>query len=191
MDNSVLNKSQLFPRKAPGIYMVLCLANDYRYYGETSNVSGRLSSHKSTLRRKIHHNEKLQEDWNMYGEDQFNFVVLYIGEDWKMRPDRLTMESNLIMQNNKRCYNMFESFELRVNELNPFFQKRHSKITKQHMSLAKKDIPNDILGKKISINGKLYPSIAQASRDLGHSRKLIRIRINSSDFPDWKELNDI
>ena len=55
------------------------------------------------------------------------------------------------------------------------------------MSLAKKGIPNDKLGKKISIEGKIFPSIAQASRELGHSRKLIRLRMNSVDFPDYNE----
>lgn len=191
MDNSVLNISHLLPRKLPGIYMILCVVNDYRYYGETKNVSGRLASHKSTLRRKIHHNEKLQTDWNVYGEKMFEFVVLYIGEDWEKRLTRLTIESQLITQNTERCYNIFESFELRVNELNGFYQKRHSDITKKRMSLAKKDIPNDILGKKISINEKIYPSIAQASRELGHSRKCIRIRLDSSDFPEWKNVIDI
>lgn len=191
MDNSVLNSSMhLFPRKLPGIYMVLCVVNDYRYYGETSNVSGRLASHKSMLRRQIHTNSKLQTDWNFYGESLFDFVVLYIGEDWQFKPNRLTMESKLITQNSERCYNMFESFQSRVNELNGFYQKRHSEKTKKRMSLAKKNIPNDILGRKICILGKIYPSIAQASRDLGHSRKLIRTRVNSLDFPESKEIID-
>ncbi len=47
MNNSVLNISQnLYPIKLPGIYMIFCLANDYRYYGETTNISGRIASHK-------------------------------------------------------------------------------------------------------------------------------------------------
>ena len=86
---------------------------------------------------------------------------------------------------------MFESFMLKVNELNPFFQKRHSEKTKKLMSVSKKNVPNDILGKKIRILGKEYPSIAQTSRELGHSRKLIRTRINSVNFPEYEQKNDI
>jgi hypothetical protein len=191
MDNSVLNVSiPLGPRKKPGIYMILCLANDYRYYGKTSNVSGRLASHKSTLRRKIHPNSKLQSDWNLYGENSFEFVILYIGEDWLVKENRLCVESNLILTDKERCYNFFDTYESRTGELNPFYQKRHSEKTKTIMILAKKGIPNDQLGSKISITGKVFPSIAQASRDLGHSRKLIRDRVNSSEWPDWKRAID-
>jgi group I intron endonuclease len=186
MDNSVLNNSSiLLPRQLPGVYMILCLTNDYRYYGETSNISGRFASHKSMLRRKTHVNHKLQRDWNLYGELHFHFIVLYIGEDWKSKTDRIPMESKLIAENGERCYNVFESCELRVGNLNGFYQKRHSEKTKLLMSSIKKGIPNDALGKKISIQGKCFPSIAQASRELGHSRKLIRTRMNSSSFTEW------
>lgn len=191
MDNPVLNSSEkILPRKLPGIYMILCLANDYRYYGETKNVSARTASHKSLLRRKIHPNDLLQKDWNLYGQSFFNFVILYIGEDWNSKPTRLYMESQLIDQNSERCYNIFASFEKRVGSLNPFYQKRHSEKTKKLMSLAKKNIPNDNLGKKIKIEGEFFPSIAEASRYLGHSRKLIRTRINDTKFPGWIDLFD-
>ena len=191
MNNSVLNSSEnLFPRKLPGIYIILCVANDYRYYGETSNLSSRISSHKSMLRRQIHPNQKLQKDFNLYGEKLFDFNVLYIGEDWRVKVSRLTLESQLITQNSDRCYNVFESYELRTGELNLFYQKRHSEKTKALMSTIKKGIPNDALGAKLSIDGKVFPSIAQASRSLNHSRKLIRTRIDSEDFPEWKRITD-
>lgn len=191
MNNSVLNSSEsLFSRKLPGLYMVLCLPQDYRYYGETTNLSARIASHKSILRRQIHPNEKFQKDWNFYGEQNFDFVVLYIGEDWKLRSSRLKVESQLITQNSERCYNVFDSYKLRTGELNPFYQKRHSEKTKAFMSTIKKGIPNNALGAKVSIEGKIFPSIAQASRNLGHSRKLIRTRVDSSDFPEWKRLSD-
>jgi hypothetical protein len=58
------------------------------------------------------------------------------------------------------------------------------------MSTIKKGIPNDALGAKISIDGKVFPSIAQASRSLNHSRKLIRTRVDSENFPEWKRIFD-
>jgi len=197
MDNSVLNFSETLStnlwfvkQKLPGIYMILCLGNDYRYYGETINLSARLRSHKSLLRRKIHPNNLLQTDWNLYGESLFYFVILYIGEDWNSKPTRLTMESHLINQNKERAYNIYDSFDQRFGSLNPFYQKRHSEKTKRLMSLAKKNIPNNNLGKKIQIEGKNFPSIAEASRSLGHSRKLIKTRINNIKFPEWIEISD-
>ena len=100
------------------------------------------------------------------------------------------MDKQLINQNSERCYNFFESFSLRVDSLNPFYKKRHSEKTKKLMSLAKKNIPNDNLGKKIKIEGQFFPSIGEASRCLGHSRKLIRRRINLTKFSEWIELFD-
>jgi hypothetical protein len=193
MDNSVLKDStnlSVRSRKLPGLYMILCVANDYRYYGETSSLSGRIASHKSMLRRRIHPNENLQKDWNIYGEAIFKFVVLYIGEDWRTKSTRLTLESQLIAQNSETCYNVFESYELRVADLNPFYQKKHSAKTKLLMSSIKKGIPNDALGAKVSIDGKIFPSIAQASRELGHCHKLLRTRVDSADFPHYKRIVD-
>lgn len=117
-------------------------------------------------------------------------ILWYIGKDWKLRSSRLTVESQLLTQNSDRWYNVFDSYELRTGELNSFYQKRHSEKTKALMSTIKKGIPNNVLGAKVSIEGKICPSIAQASRSLNHSRKLIRTRVDSSDFPEWKRLSD-
>jgi hypothetical protein len=68
-DYSVPNNLQ--PRKQPGIYMVICKINNWRYYGEAGNVSGRLSSHKSHMKKGIHNNEALRKDCNLYGLESF------------------------------------------------------------------------------------------------------------------------
>lgn len=59
------------------------------------------------------------------------------------------------------------------------------------MSVLKKGVPNDALGAKVNIKSTVFPSIAQASRKLGHSRKLIRTRIDSQNFPEWNRIFDI
>ena len=182
----MLNEKKLELRKLPGLYMIHCLENDYRYYGETSNISGRVASHKSMLRRKIHPNCKLQDDFSKFTESAFSFQALYIGEEWKDKVVRLKKESELIGRDLERAYNFYESMDKRIGELNGFFQKRHSEATLKLMREAKKGIPNDNLGKKITVLGKKYPSITEASRQTGHSRKLIRERINSDIYPDWK-----
>ena len=165
--------------------MILCLANDYRYIGETSDVSSRLAGHRRDLRRRAHTNENLRNDFNLYGEPQFRFTVLYIGKEWSDKNTRVETESQLIKANKGKCYNTYASMSDRVGEANSFFGKKHSQATKQSMSEQKKGIPNDQLGRKINILGVEYPSIAQASRVLGHSRKYIRIRINDPLIKDW------
>ena len=47
-----------------------------------------------------------------------------------------------------------------------------------------RNIPKDLLGKSIQLDGVLYPSIAQASRETGHARKIIRARMNDPNDPN-------
>lgn len=189
-DNSVLSNSEklIFQRQA-GLYMIHCLVNNYRYYGESDNLSSRVAGHKYRLRNQTHWLTKLQNDWNNFGQENFQFVALEIGSSWQLKEDRLAKEKQLIESNRDVCYNIFSSWSERAGNKNPFYQKRHSEDSKKRMSFTKKGRPNRLLGRKISIRGKTYASIAEASRALGHSRRLIRERVNNQeDFFDWRSV---
>jgi hypothetical protein len=96
-DNPVLNHSfNTFPA-LPGIYMILCKPNDWRYYGETTNLQARRSSHKSLLKRNIHPNRNLQNDLNHFGLEAFEFSVLYSGKSWEEKSTRCRKEESLIL----------------------------------------------------------------------------------------------
>jgi hypothetical protein len=185
LDNSVLNRIQ--PRKSPGLYMIHCLENDWRYYGESTNVSGRLASHKSLLTRQIHPNKDFQHDWNTYGPDLFKFVVLHLGNEWVDPVIRRNKELEYIVQNRNKAYNVLDGVA-KPGDKNPFWGKTHSEETKKKIGDAMRGRPNDKLGKKVSINGIQYASIAEASRQTNHSRKLIRQRIQDFNYPDWCEI---
>ena len=90
-ENSVLS-SNIQPRKLPGIYVIICRINNIKYYGQTSNVSNRLSTHKTNLRKNRHPCKLLQQDFFLYGEDQFDFIVLHMGEQWNDETVRKTEE---------------------------------------------------------------------------------------------------
>jgi hypothetical protein len=164
--------------------MIHCFTNDWRYYGESQNVSGRLASHKSMLHRNIHPNRFLQEDWNQYGEDAFQFVALFMGTEWKLRPTRIAKEIELIVLNRNITYNILEGISNPGDE-NPFWGRIHTPEIKKRIGDSMRGVPNDKLGKSISIEGVIYPSLAQASRDTGHSRKLIRKRCNDPAYVNW------
>ena len=127
--NSV--SSQIQPKRQPGIYMIRCIVNDKRYYGESKNVSSRLSSHKSYLKRNIHPCALLQHDWNLYQHCGFEFIVLFMGSKWENREDRLIKETSLILDDRPLCYNYLESPRARSKEKNPFWNKTHTKETKK------------------------------------------------------------
>lgn len=59
-----------------GVYMIKCLINGKVYIGKSNDVKRRWREHKSKLKRNNHENEKLQCDWNLYGEDNFEFKLI-------------------------------------------------------------------------------------------------------------------
>ena len=183
-DNPVLNRIQ--PRRQPGLYMIRCVVNDWRYYGESGNVSGRLALHRSMLNRQIHPNSLLQKEFNYNGFQNFDFIVLYQGPLWENRKNRLDKELELIVSNREICYNIYESLA-RPGEKNPFFGRIHSPEAKRKIGEAMKGIPNDLLGRKVVVKGVEYPSIAEASRQTNIARKTIRHKVNNPDEKDYYE----
>jgi hypothetical protein len=179
-ENPVSNQNQnrLQPRKQPGLYMIRCIVNDKRYYGESSNVSGRLASHRSYLKRNIHGCRELQHDFQTYGIDHFEFVVLFMGPAWQNQEDRLVRESMLILEDRQLCYNFLTNNNSRSKEKNPFWGRTHSEETKKLIGDSMRNISNDALGKPIRLNGQTFPSIAEASRATGMARKTIRDKMN-------------
>ncbi len=63
-------------KKNCGIYEIVNLINKKRYIGSTNCLQRRWLEHKSTLNRKVHGNEYLQNSWNKYGMDNFIFNIL-------------------------------------------------------------------------------------------------------------------
>lgn len=66
--------NEIIPR-ASGIYKITCTANQKIYIGSAVNLQQRQSDHFKELRQNRHHNPKLQNAWNKYGEDAFTFEV--------------------------------------------------------------------------------------------------------------------
>ncbi len=173
--NPVLNR--LLPRQKPGLYMIRCDVNDKRYYGESTNVSARLNSHRSLLKQGIHPCVNLQKDWARYGEEKFDFVPLYMGHAWNTRNERIKKETSLIEFDRLLCYNKYAGFG-RSGKDNGFFNKKHSPNTKEAIGSSQRGVPKVLLGKKIILDGISYPSIAEASRKTNHARKTIRAWLN-------------
>lgn len=59
-----------------GIYCIENLTTNKKYIGQSVDVDGRWSKHKSELNHGNHDNDYLQKAWNKYGEENFCFSVL-------------------------------------------------------------------------------------------------------------------
>lgn len=63
------------------IYMIKNCVNGKVYIGSTGNITDRFGNHKRTLNKGIHSNEHLQNAWNKYGSDSFEFKTLMVCPD--------------------------------------------------------------------------------------------------------------
>lgn len=59
-----------------GIYQIKHIASGKIYIGSATNIYKRWNFHKETLRNKTHHNGRLQNAWNKYGEEAFEFSII-------------------------------------------------------------------------------------------------------------------
>lgn len=58
------------------VYLILNKINGKGYVGQSVNVSIRWKTHKQQLRANKHHNSHLQNSWNKYREENFDFLIL-------------------------------------------------------------------------------------------------------------------
>lgn len=66
-------------KKLIGIYRIFCKTNGKSYYGQTNDFERRMIEHRKHLRhhsRSKHCCVHLQNAWNLYGEDQFEFLFI-------------------------------------------------------------------------------------------------------------------
>lgn len=59
-----------------GVYTITNIINNRIYVGFASNMMKRKGQHFAKLRKRIHENERLQNSFNKYGEENFVFDVI-------------------------------------------------------------------------------------------------------------------
>ncbi|HTK81733.1 MAG TPA: GIY-YIG nuclease family protein [Bacteroidota bacterium] len=64
--------------KPAGIFRIRNNANGKSLLGSSLNLEGPLNAHKFMLTIGRHQNEVLQNDWNKFGADQFDFEILEV-----------------------------------------------------------------------------------------------------------------
>ncbi len=66
------------PKILSGVYRITCLANEKNYIGSSDNIMRRLKTHERELKEGSHNNRRLQNDYNKYGSEFFEFRVVFI-----------------------------------------------------------------------------------------------------------------
>lgn len=63
-------------QKISGIYKIENLITKTKYIGQSQDIYSRWYVHKRELNNNSHHNYRLQNDWNVYGENNFDFMII-------------------------------------------------------------------------------------------------------------------
>ena len=169
------------------IYQIKCMINNRIYIGQTKNFDKRIYEHKWELQNNRHYNKRLQQDYNLYGSDNFQFTILhkninqsdlllyetnYINQYGGIESDMLYNEedkfhfTNLVRQNmsknrkGKLCGKDNGMYGVcRYGEENPMYGKHHSEKTKQ------------IISEKSKIGKKYYKYTPELVDELRIKRK--------------------
>src|SRR5258705_10686060 len=67
-----------------GIYKIVCIPTGKIYVGSTNDFYQRWKSHRSELKRGVHHSRYLQFSWNKYGEAAFQFEIIELIMPWSI-----------------------------------------------------------------------------------------------------------
>lgn len=92
-----------------GIYLIKNTSNDKEYIGKSSHINTRRVNHFSRLRKNAHKNKELQEDYNSYGEDCFEFSIIEKLENNPTEQELLKKEAEYILKKikeRKTIYNI-------------------------------------------------------------------------------------
>lgn len=139
-----------------GIYRITNLKNNKSYIGKTELSFGdRWDSHRALLRGNKHYNSALQEDWNRYGEENFEFAILE-KVDSAERLNELEIKYISAFRDREQGYNIHDGGDI------PHMLGKHlSEETKR--KIGEKNRTN-MMGRKASEETKRKMSEAQIKR---------------------------
>lgn len=139
-----------------GIYCIKNKINNNQYVGSAVNLKRRFYAHINGLKNDSHYNKRLQNAWNKYGNENFEFIVLEYVEKEKLI-EREQYYLNLLKINNNG-YNLYftAGSSLGTKQSQETIIKRIMKIKGLKRSdEQKKNISLSLKGKKWNENHKM------------------------------------
>nr|ALO63247.1 putative GIY-YIG homing endonuclease [Chlamydomonas applanata]ALO63253.1 putative GIY-YIG homing endonuclease [Chlamydomonas applanata] len=171
----------------PGVYCIRCKLNNACYFGETEQqrgLSARLSKWKSNLNQGIGQNQKLQSDWNLYGESSFEFFI--VEENMPDLIERKSRERELVDLHYDAGYVVYNFFadrhapscplkarETIIRNQTPEYRKYISELNKGRANMNRSGVVAE---------GNTYLSISEAAESFQVTRLVIRRKIVTGQY---------
>lgn len=151
--------------KQCGVYQITNTITGDFYVGSSANIANRILTHCNKLSKNKHYNPNLQNDWNQYAEQAFEFTTILLCD-----PENQLYYEQTCIDILKPTYNIAKSAtapmlgrkmsvearrkisesksgEAQRGEKNPFFGKHHSEATRAKMRNAQKGENSHNFGK--------------------------------------------
>lgn len=180
---------QIAYKRIKGIYVVTNKETGKKYVGKSLNIKVRWSRHKYNLRDNIHWNIEMQQDYNFYGDDIFNFEIIH--EMPLSTTDEVLCEMEVEYIEKLNTFNdgynetlggignkgRTFSEEARANMGSGLRGKNHTEESKASISKNKK--------KRFYIDGELFLGMDATAEKLGISKYQLLKRLRSDDYPNY------
>ena len=144
-----------------GIYCIENKINNKKYYGSSIDIHRRWLEHINELNRNVHTNKHLQQSWNKYGKDNFEFKV-----ELRVYPQYLLFIEQIYLDNNVGGYNIRKNAKSLLGM-------KHSEETKRKIGKAN-------TGRKLSDEHKQKLSIAHLGKKMAEE---VRLRMIGRKIP--------
>ena len=148
--------------KIQGIYSIFNIITGKIYVGSSKSVSRRLSAHRSDLKNNKHANQSLQNSYNKYGSDVFEFKLIYSVFD---SANLIETENELISQfNNTKQFDKIDREKL-------FNTQWANKTGCVDPDNYKKGISHHLYGRTGPNKGKIFTDIVRENMSSGQKGK--------------------
>ena len=193
--------------KIGGIYKITNKINNKFYVGSTNYFYGRWKSHINDLNGNRHTNRYLQNSFNKYGKDNFEFSILEIIDDENNLIIREQYWMDLLNSNNSKIgYNILpfagrtsgvkrteetkrKLSEAKIGNKNPMFNKEVSEETRKRLSEALINMPEDKKKEMLKKRGKKISEIQKGRKFNDKTKQKMRERKLGGKLTDEHKKN--
>lgn len=154
------NLPTITKRNVSGIYKIVNKTNGKYYVGRARNLKTRWVEHKTALKYKRHKNSHLQNAWDKYGKDNFEYLIIEVTDsDFQVLKDTEQKYLDIARNEQDKTYNKnfssdgigYVSDETKLKMSQYRQGKTYSEETKRRISESKKGINNPNYGKPMSV----------------------------------------